>query len=44
MNQTEWIDVFNSATTFGILTAIAVGIWVLIMKSNYKSRSHKHNK
>ncbi|OGY15637.1 MAG: hypothetical protein A2784_04460 [Candidatus Chisholmbacteria bacterium RIFCSPHIGHO2_01_FULL_48_12] len=31
MNQ-NWLEVFNSATTFGILTAIAIGVWFLVMK------------
>ncbi len=34
MNQVNWIDVFNSATTFGILLAIAISIWILILKKD----------
>lgn len=44
MNNTNWLDVFNSATTFGLLAAIAVSIWVLIfllLKKDTRSKSRK---
>lgn len=34
MNQINWLDVFNSFTTFGVLAAIAVGIWLLVIKKD----------
>lgn len=41
MNQTNWLDVFNSTTTFAILTAIAIGVWFLVLKKDSKSKSSK---
>lgn len=41
MNTINWIDVFNSATTFGVLAVIAVGILVLIAKKETRSKSSK---
>jgi len=34
-----WIDVFNSATTFGILAAIAFGILLLLARKEKQSKS-----
>lgn len=41
MNQTNWLEVFNSSTTFGILAAIAIGIMLLVVKKDVKSKSSK---
>ncbi len=41
MNQINWLDVFNSATVFGMLTIIAVGIWLSIIKKDLSSKSPK---
>lgn len=41
MNQTNWLDVFNSATTFGILAVIAIGVWFLVLKKDSKPKSSK---
>jgi hypothetical protein len=38
MNQVNWLDVFNSATTFFVLFAIALGIWVLIMHKTFGNK------
>ncbi len=37
----NWLNVFNSAITFGILAAIALGVWLLVIKKDTKSRTLK---
>lgn len=41
MNQINWLDVFNSATTFWVLAAIAFGILLLVVKKDSKSKTPK---
>lgn len=41
MNQINWLEVFNSSITFGILAAIAFGILLLAMKKNVRSKASK---
>lgn len=41
MNQINWLNVFNSFTTFGVLSVIAIGILVLISKKEVKSKPQK---
>lgn len=41
MTGKEIVDIFNSATTFGILVAIFVSIWVLIVKKDQHSKSSR---
>lgn len=41
MNTINWIEVFNSATTFGVLAVIAVDILILIAKKETRSKSSK---
>lgn len=41
MNTVNWLDVFNSFTTFGVLAAIAFGILLLVAKRDVKSKSSK---
>ncbi len=41
MNQINWLDVFNSATTFWILASIAIGIWFLVLKKDARTKSAK---
>ena len=41
MNQINWLEVFNSFTTFGILAAIAFGILLLVARKDAKSKSSK---
>ena len=43
-HQINWLEVFNSATTFAILTAIAVGIWMLVLKKDFKKESRPRSK
>jgi len=37
----NWIDIYNSATTFGILAAIAIGVWTLVIRKDIESRAQK---
>jgi len=39
MNQINWLDVVNSALTFWLLAAIALGILLLVIKKDSKSKS-----
>ncbi len=41
MIQGSWLDVFNAATNFGVLTVIAVAILLLVWLqiNNHKSKS-----
>ncbi len=39
MDSKTWIDIFNSATSFGIMVAIFVSIWILIAKIDRRSKS-----
>lgn len=41
MNEINWLDVFNSSTTFGVLTAIAVGVWFLVLKKDVGSKQSR---
>lgn len=38
MNQINWLDVFNSATTFGILSVIAITLLILVSRKDAKSK------
>ncbi len=37
----NWTDIYNSATTFGILAAIAIGVWALVIRKDLESRVQK---
>jgi hypothetical protein len=39
MNQNTWLDIFNSATTFGVLTVIAVCLLIIVSKLYGDSKS-----
>jgi len=43
MNNTI-VNIYNSATLFGLLTAIAVGLWVLIWSRHSRTKSSQKNK
>ena len=36
-----WLETFNSATTFGVLTVIAVGILLLLAKRTTRKSSKR---
>lgn len=41
MNQNFLLDLYNSATFFGLLAAIAIGVWVLVLQKSSKEKSSK---
>lgn len=42
MNNTiNWLEVFNSFTTFSILVGILISIWILILKLDERSKAKK---
>lgn len=41
MTGREILDILNSATTFGILVAIVVMLWLLLLRKERRSRSTK---
>ena len=44
MNQINWLEVFNSATTFGILSIIAIALVLLLIKRDLPSKPHSKQK
>jgi len=42
MNTINWLEVFNSATTFGLLAVIAIGVMILVSKKSSESHTQKH--
>lgn len=38
MNGREFFDILNSAPVFGLLFAITVGIWLLVLKKDLPSK------
>jgi len=41
MNQINWVEAFNSATTFGVLTAIAFALILLVIRKDRQAASKK---
>lgn len=41
MTGTDLLTLLNSSTTFGILAAIAIGVWFLVLKKDSKPKSSK---
>lgn len=44
MNEINWLEVFNSATTFGLLAVIAIGIFLLLLKKDARGTRSKSSK
>jgi len=40
MQEVNWLTVFNSSISFALLLAIAVGVWFLVLKTNWPSKTH----
>jgi len=41
MNQNSWLEIFNSAVTFGVLVVIAVSLLFLLFRKDFGSKSSK---
>ncbi len=41
MNQINWLEVFNSSITFGLLAVIAITLLIIASKKDIKSKTPK---